>query len=226
MSETVKSPGDNPDDTPRKYDATRRQDQARRSRTAVLAAARERFLTEGFRATTIADVATAAGVSTQQIYKIFGTKAGLVKALFDVAIAGDDEPTAMVEREALRRVREEPDPYLKLRLYGDFVADTAPRHVPIQLLVRAAADTDPDAATLWESLGRERLHGMTMFARDLSPDLRSDVTVDDARDILWSSNSPELWDLLVNQRGWTPGRFAAHLAGLLTRSLLPATNEH
>ena len=224
MSEIVKDFHEQPDPPPRRYDASHRRDQARRSRAAILAVAHDRFLDTGFRRTTIADVATAAHVSTQQVYKLFGSKGGLVKALFDVAIAGDDEAATMLEREALTRVREEPDPYLKLRLYGDFVADTARRHVPIQLLIRAAADTDPDAATLWKELGQERLHGMARFARDLGPHLRSDLTVEEARDILWSSNSPELWDLLVNQRGWTPGRFAAHLSDLLTRSLLPPTS--
>ena len=222
MAGIVKRPSDQPGAPPRRYDASHRRDQAARSRADILAVAHDRFLSTGFRATTVAEVAGAAQVSTQQVYKLFGSKAGLVKALFDVAIAGDDEAATMLEREALTRVREEPDPYLKLRLYGDFVADTARRHVPIQLLVRAAADTDPDAADLWKELGQERLHGMAMFARDLGPHLRSGITVEEARDILWSSNSPELWDLLVNQRGWTPERFAAHLSDLLTRSLLPA----
>src|SRR4051812_6190687 len=114
MSEPVKSR--------RRYDASRRQDQARRGRAAVLATARDLFLAKGYSATTMAMVAGAAGVSTQQVYKTFGNKAGLVKALFDVSIAGDDEPRAMIERESLARVRDEPDPYAKLRLYADFVA--------------------------------------------------------------------------------------------------------
>src|SRR3954452_4265842 len=131
MNEPVKSR--------RRYDATRRQEQARRTRATTLAAARRLFLSHGYSATTIAAVAQAAEVSSQQVYKTFGNKAGLVKALFDVAIAGDDEPVAMVQRESLTNVREEQDPRKKLRLYADFVAGTAPRHVPIQLLVRAAA---------------------------------------------------------------------------------------
>lgn len=205
----------------RPYNATGRQEQARRTRSQVVTAAREQFLAHGFGATTVAAVARAAQVSTQQIYKTFGTKAGLAKAVFDVAIAGDDEPLAMLERASLTRVREEPDPYVKLRLYADFVAGTAPRHVPIQLLVHAAAATDPEAAALWDQLGQERLHGMTMFARDLAAALRPGVAIDDARDVLWALNSPELWSLLVVQRGWSPDRFAAHLAEALTHALLP-----
>lgn len=205
----------------RRYDATGRQEQARRTRAAVLTVARELFLTGGYSATSMATVAEAARVSTQLLYKTFGNKAGLVKALFDVAIAGDDEPVRMVDRESLTRVREEPDPYAKLRLYGAFVADTAPRHVPIQLLVRAAADADSEAGSLWRNLSQERLQGMAMFARALAPSLRPDVTVDHARDLLWAHNSPELWDLLVLQRGWSPAQFGDHLAETLIAALLP-----
>lgn len=187
----------------------------------VIAEARSQFLQFGYSATTVSAIARAARVSTQQIYKTFGNKAGLVKAVFDVAIAGDDEPVAVLERAALSRVRNESDPYAKLRLYADFVADTAPRHVPIQLLVRAAAGTDAEAAAVWEQLGRERLHGMNLLARDLVGSLRADVTIDDAQDVLWAQNSPELWDLLVTQRGWSPRQFAQHLGQTLIHALLP-----
>lgn len=230
MVEPVKHPRSDPPGglppgrTPRRYDASGRQQQAMSSRAAILDAARDCFLASGFRTTTIVGVAAAGHVSTQQVYKLFGSKAGLVKALFDVSIAGDDEPSTMIERAALKGVRNEPDPREKLRRYGEFVADTAPRHVPIQLLIRAAADTDPDAAALWNQLGQERLQGMTMFARDLAPHLRTGVTVDRARDLLWASNSPEMWDLLVTRRGWTPHHFGQHLADTLAATLLTTTS--
>ena len=213
MSEVVK--GRKP------YDASSRQEQARASRRHVLATATRMFLERGYSDTTVPAVARAAGVSPQNVYKAFGNKPGLLKAVFDVAMAGDDEPLAMMQREALTRVREEPDPSEKLRLYGRFVADTAPRHTPIQLLARAAAATDPEAAAIWDQLCAERLHGMTLFARGLAEHLRDDVTVDDARDLLWTHNSPELYDLLVNARGWSPERFGQWLSASLIAALLP-----
>ena len=213
MSEVVK--GRKP------YDASSRQEQARASRRHVLATATRMFLERGYSDTTVPAVARAAGVSPQNVYKAFGNKPGLLKAVFDVAMAGDDEPLAMMQREALIRVREEPDPGEKLRLYGRFVADTAPRHTPIQLLARAAAATDPEAAAIWDQLCAERLHGMTLFARGLAEHLRDDVTIDDARDLLWTHNSPELYDLLVNARGWSPERFGQWLSASLIAALLP-----
>ena len=158
MSSDVKPPR-------RRYDASGRRRQAIQHRWAMLQAARRLFLERGYAATTMPAVAAAAEVSVQSVYKAFGNKPALLKAVFDVAMAGDDEPVPMLQRAALGRVRDEPDPRRKLALYGDFVAEVSPRHVPIQLLARAAAATDPEAAGVWEQLQAERLTGMTIFAR-------------------------------------------------------------
>ena len=178
----------------RRYDSRGRQEQAGRSRWAMLQAARRLFLDRGYAATTMPAIAAAAGVSVQSVYKAFGNKPALLKAVFDVAIAGDDEPVPVLQREALGRVRAEPDPYRKLSLYGEFVAEVTPRHVPIQLLARA-------------------LHQ--------DGHLRPCVSVDEARDLLWTYNSPELYELLELQRGWTPRRYGRWLADALTAALLP-----
>ena len=88
----------------RRYDARGRQEQARRNRLVVIDTARELFLEQGFAATTMPEIASAAGVSVQTVYKVFGSKPALAKAVFDVAIAGDDQPVPMVERDSLTRV--------------------------------------------------------------------------------------------------------------------------
>src|SRR5690242_12451897 len=114
MSEDVKAR--------RVYNAAHRQKQARRTRWAILQAARQLFLERGFGATTMALVAERAGVSVQTVYKSFANKAGLAKAVFDVAIAGDDDPRPMRERERLAAVRAEPDARRRFVLYGQFLA--------------------------------------------------------------------------------------------------------
>ena len=126
----------------RTYDGSGRQEQARESRRAVLASAQALFLARGFAATTMADVAAAAGVSVQNVYKVFNTKVGLAKAVFDVAIAGDDDAVPMVERATLMKVRTERDPRRKLAYYGEHLATVAPRHVPFQLVILDAAASD------------------------------------------------------------------------------------
>ena len=206
----------------RPYHSTTRQEQARRTRRAIIDAAHHLFLTDGFAATTMPAVAAAAGVAVQTVYKAFANKPRLAKAVFDTAIAGDDDTVPMLEREALTKVRDEPDPHTMFRLYGEFLATVAPRHVPVQLVIRDAATTDPDARAVWAELQAERLAGMTIFATALHDrgHLRPDVTVDDARDTLWTYNSAELYQLLVIERGWTPHHYGRWVAAALTAALL------
>lgn len=207
----------------RAYSSPIRQEQARRTRLAVLHAARDLFLHEGFAATTIPAVANRASVSVQTVHKVFGTKARLAKAVFDLAIAGDDESVAMVDRPLLRRVREATVTHEKLRLYGEHLAQTAPHHVPFQLVIRDAAGSDPEAAAVWAELQDERLRGMTMFAKDLAAGghLREGIRASAARDVLWAYSSAELFDLLVGQRRWTPKRYGRWVAEALISALAP-----
>jgi AcrR family transcriptional regulator len=208
----------------RSYDGSGRRDQAQRNRSAVLECAHRLFLERGFAATTMPDVAGAAGVSVQNVYKVFGNKVGLAKAVFDVAIAGDDDPVPMIERPTLRKVREATDPREKLALYGRHLAEVAPRHVPLQLVILDAAAADQDAARLWQELQDERLRGMAMFARDLAAQrhLRPGVSATEAAEVLWTYNSAELYRLLIIERGWKPTRYGRWVAAALTAALLTA----
>ena len=207
----------------RSYDANGRREQARRSRRLVLEHAHRSFLDRGFAATTMAAVADAAGVSVQNVYKVFGNKVGLAKAVFDVAIAGDDEPVAMVDRPSLRRVQAANDAYEQLRLYGNHLAKVAPRHVPLQLVILDAAASDQDAGALWRQLQDERLVGMTAFARHLHShgQLRRGISANEAAEVLWTYNSAELYRLLVIERGWRPTRYGRWVSAALIAALLP-----
>jgi AcrR family transcriptional regulator len=207
---------------PRRYESTRRQEQARASRAAMLEAARALFLSHRYAGTSLPMVAEAAGVSLQYVYKVFGNKAGLVKALFDVAIAGDDEPLAVEERASIVAVRAEQDPGRKLELYGQHMASVGPRIMPILLVVRDAAASDPAAADLWAQLQDERLTGMSHLAAELhnAGHLRHGVSRSEARDVLWTHNSLEVWDLLVTQRGWSAKRYGKWISHQLVAALL------
>lgn len=207
---------------PRTYDATRRREQAQENRARVLGAARARFLADGYTATTIPAVASDAGVSVQTVYKAFGNKAGLLKAVFDVAVTGDDQPIPVAERDQIKQIQAEADPRTKLRMYSEYFVQGAQRAVAVELLARDAASSDPAAAAVWDQIQQERLTGMGQFARHLHAggQLPADTAVEEARDILWTFTSPELWDLLVIQRGWTPTRYGHWLAGMLTAALL------
>lgn len=206
----------------RAYDASRRQEQASRHRLAMLAAGRTLFLAHGFANTTMNMVAAEAGASVQSVYKVFGNKAGLVKTIVDVAIVGDDEPIPLMEREFVQRNMAEPDAHKKLADYGAHLGAVAPRVNPILLIVRDAGSSDASAAEVWQQMQTERLTGMTHFAQHLAADrhLRHGVSTKEARDVLWTHNSVELWDLLVKQRGWTNRRYGRWIGDQLTAALL------
>jgi AcrR family transcriptional regulator len=206
----------------RHYDASRRRAQAQATRAAVLRVARDLFLDQGYVATTVAAIAAQAGVSVETIYKTFAGKAGLLKAVFDVSVAGDDEPVAMDQREVIRAVIREPDAVRKIRLYVTHLVDTVPRAAPIQLLARDAAAADPDAAEVWAQMRAEVLSAMTLFARDLASSGQLAGSVAHARDVLWLYHAPELYELLVLERGWSARRYGAFVAEAMIGALVRA----
>jgi AcrR family transcriptional regulator len=205
----------------RPYDASRRRNQARENRARIVEAARRRFLGDGYAATTLAAIAADADVSVETVYKAFRNKAGVLKAVFDVAVAGDDEPVPLGERGFVADIEAEPVPAAKLAVYARHLAETMPRTAPIQLLVRATAPLDPDIDAVWRQMQHERLAGMTAFAAHLaeSASLRNDVDADTARDVLWTYISVELYELLVIERTWTVDRYRDFVAAALTAAL-------
>jgi AcrR family transcriptional regulator len=205
----------------RPYDATRRQLRARQQKHATLDAAQALFLERGYVATTVDAIATAAGVSGATVYKSYGGKAGLVRELCARALAGT-EPVHAEERSDALRARG--DPAAMVEGWGALVTEVSPRISPLLLLLRAAAESDRDAAALHAELDAARLDRMTENARFLveGGHLRPDVTADEARDVLWLCSSPELYEQMVLRRGWSAARFGTFVADLMTGTLLGA----
>jgi AcrR family transcriptional regulator len=206
----------------RSYDASGRRARARARRRAVVVAAMALFERDGFRPTTIAAVAERAGVSAESIYKGFGTKAALAKAVFDFVIAGDDEPVPVWRRPEADAVRAEPDVRRKVMLYARGLAARQQRSAKVQLLIRDGGHTDETLAALWRQLLAERLTGMTMLAGHLveSGQLRQGIELDEARDVLWTYTAVELYELLVLERGWALDRYAEWVGQAITAALV------
>jgi hypothetical protein len=156
----------------------------------------------------------------ETVYKAFATKAGLLKALFDVSVAGDDEPIPMVHRDVIQNVAREPEAARKLEMYAEHLAVSMPRSAPVQLLARDAATSSPDAREVWKQIRQETLAGMTMFASGLAQTGQLRVSAEQARDVLWTYHAPELYELLVLERGWSPERYGAFIARALIDALL------
>lgn len=206
----------------RRYDASRRQDQARATRRALLDAASRMFFEQGYAATSVAAIAAEVGVSVETVYKAFRNKPGLVKALFDIAVGGDDEDVALEERAQIGQIQAEPDGARKLERYVAWMAERQPAVAPIELLARLGGASDRELATVWEQTQEERLTGMTHFAEHLvaSGVLRAGPPVEEVRDVLWTYNSVELYDLLVTRRGWPLGRYADWITRALVAALV------
>ncbi|GAA3158447.1 TetR/AcrR family transcriptional regulator [Blastococcus jejuensis] len=204
----------------RRYDTTRRRARADDARRRVLDAAQRLFLHGGYAATTMAAVAAEAGVSVESVYKAHGSKARLVLAVFHHAIRGDARESA--EERADRISVHEADPVRRLRGFGAIVGAVTARVAPLMLLVSAAAGADEELAAAWQQMQAERLERMAGHARRLADGghLRAGVTVDEARDVFWLFTAPEVYDLMVGQRGWSTDRFGAWVGDAYVAALL------
>lgn len=188
-----------------KYSSPLRAEQARLTQRRITDAALELFLAHGYSSTTMAAVAKSAGVSAQTVYNTFGTKAALLKRVYDIALIGDDEPIPMIDRPELQALIAEQDPRRYLMGYvalGRVLNERVGRFV---VMLTAGAAHDPDLAAHVTTINGERLFGTGLAAKkvhDLGA-LRPDLTVEQARDRIWTLNSVEVWHLLTELRGWS-----------------------
>jgi AcrR family transcriptional regulator len=203
----------------RHYDSSSRREQAHRNQKAVLDAAERRFLADGFGATTIAAVASEAGVSIETIYKTFGNKASLVAAIHERGLAGQG-PVPAPDRSDQMQSRER-DPRQIIRNWGRLTTEVAPLVCPILLLIRSAAATDPDMARLLAETDHQRLQRMTHNAHALEGQLRPGITLSAAAEVLWTYSSPDLYDLLIARRHWPLPRYGRFIADSMIAALLP-----
>ena len=202
MSETVK----------RGYDSSRRKEQARQTRRAILAAAHDLFVEQGYGRTTISDIAQAAGVSQETIYAAFKNKATLLHRVWDVTIGGDDEEVTFHERTEIQAIRAEPDLATRLAMHARFFTKTARRITPLVLAVQAAAGSEPAAAEMLAEMGRQRYGGMGVMAAEAVKTGQLALSEQDCRDVMWAWTDGTIWYRLVVQRGWSDERFAEWLA--------------
>lgn len=205
----------------RRYDSSGRQAMARRNREAILDAAQQQFLDGGYVATTVAGIAREAGVSVETVYKMFGGKSGLVRAIYDRGLTGRGPVSAYQRSDAMRA--QETDPRTIMRKWSLLTSEVASIVTPIRLLIRSAAVIDPEMAALLKAGDDERLTRMRHHARFLADrgHLRDDLTLEEATDVLWTCSSVEIYELLVLQRGWSHERFAQFVADFMITSLLP-----
>jgi AcrR family transcriptional regulator len=203
----------------RRYDASGRRAAAEDRRTRIIDAARMRFLAEGYHATTIAEIAADAGVAPATIYKAFGSRAGLVEAIWNAALAGEGDRPA--ESRSDEGARDAASPEDILRHWSGMAVEVAALAAPVHQLVRTAAVTDPQAARLLERIEAARAERMTHNAAYLvgGGHLRPGLSAEQARDILMFATA-ELYPAFVDRAGWMPQDYADLLYRFLRSALL------
>src|SRR3954463_11932225 len=219
MAEAVKT---------RRYDSARRRAQAEATRRDILHAAQRLFEEHGSAATTMAAIAAESHVALKTVYVAFETKSGVLRALWNLRLRGDRDDVPVAEQEWYRAVLEEPDPEGQLRINAYNSRTGKLRIAALLEVIRSAAQVDPDIAALWARIGVEYRANQRVIVESLSEKgaLRHDLDVERGADILWTLNHPNVWQLLVGERGWTPEQYEQWSADPACAQLLgPASHD-
>jgi AcrR family transcriptional regulator len=206
----------------RSYHSPRRQQQAAATRRAILEAAERLFGEQGYPATTMEQVAAEAGVALKTVYVAFSTKSGLLRALWDLRLKGDQDDAAVADRPWYRELLEEPDPERQLRGNAANASVVKRRIGGVLKILRSAAPVDRDAEALWRLIQTDFYDNQRVIVQSLQAKgaLAPGLDVDRATDVLWTLNHPDVWLLLVADRGWTPEQWERWFADTACAQLL------
>jgi AcrR family transcriptional regulator len=207
---------------PRPTEGAPRQARTRRTRAAGIEAARTLFVERGYAATTIEAISDRADTPQATVYRLFSSKLGILKAVLDVSVGGDDQTVAMLDRPQVRTLLTDHDPKMQLAGFTALLRDLMARAAPVHRILVEAARSDEDAASLLAEIADQRQEGQHRIARSLarSKALRPGVRERDAADVIYALASPELYALLVLDRGWSGERYEKWLTATLTDQLL------
>jgi AcrR family transcriptional regulator len=210
-----------------RVDNGRGQARTRLARRAVVEAARTLFVDRGYGATTIEAVSDRSDVPPATVYRLFSSKLGILKALLDVSIAGDDQALPLLDRPDVAALFAEPDPEKLLAGFARINVAINERSGQIYQILASAACSEPEAADLLGQYTQQRQQGQGQIARALARAgaLRADLRERDAADIIHVLMSPEVYRLFVTDRGWSRARYQQWLNNVLVQQLLPATTS-
>jgi AcrR family transcriptional regulator len=206
----------------RRYHSPRRREQAAATRLAILEAADRLFAHQGYGATTMAAIAAEAGVALKTVYLAFETKSGMLRALWNLRLRAGRDEVPIAQQEWYREVLEEPDPERQLRLNARNSRAAKLRIATVLEVIHTAAPLDSDIAALWSRIQSDYHANQRAILESLDDKdaLRPELEVDRATDILWTINHPNVWHLLVGERGWTPEQYEQWTADLACSQLL------
>ncbi len=222
MSKPVKSPEEKVRPK-RRYDSARRRAQAGETRQRILEAAQRLFPAGGYAGTTIDGVAKDAGVAVETVYAVFGSKRALLASLVGRLVGGEESPVPLLQQSGPQAIREERDQRRQIRAFSADISRVVERVAPIFEVIRSAAATEPEMASLIQDMQSNRLENLTRFAGWVaaSGPLRDGIDVAAAAETVWALASPEVYRLLTGDKGWTRERYAQWLGNSLVALLLP-----
>jgi AcrR family transcriptional regulator len=206
----------------RRYVSTIRTDAANRTRQRILEAAHELFIASGYAGFTMHEIAVRSRVALDTVYAVVGRKPQLVRLLIETAISDTQQAVPPEQRAYVQRIQAAATAREKLAIYAAAVVDIQGRLAPIVGALEAAAAAEPELVTIWHEISERRARNMKVFAADLieTGGLRPELTRTRVGDVIWAMNGPELYTLLVTQRGWSADELQAWLADSWARLLL------
>ncbi len=196
----------------RRYRSGLREQQADQTRRAVVQAAHDLFVVNGWAGTGMREVATSAGVALETVYAHFSSKRGLLRAVIDAAAAGDDAPVPVAQRPEFLAIggggRAE-----GIRAAAAFLTAIHLRTAAVAKLLREGASSDAAIADMLQAtLERQRLDTATALELVMG---RAPTT--EERDGVWAIVSPDVYLLLVERSGWAPEQYEAWIEATLER---------
>lgn len=213
---------DNEGDVKRPKRSPLRDEHARLTRTAILDAAHELFLADGYAATSISKIARAAGLSEQTIYNTFGDKPTLLYEVGVRIVSGELASDEATKRDFATELTTEPDPMGKIRIAAAWSRMTWEQGMlQFETMLLDAAATDPRVADIanqaWEQKYRDNER---LFPLVFPEPARHNDALDDQLDLLFAIDSAAFVRILIEDRGWSWDKYEEWLATILQRLLL------
>lgn len=207
----------------RRYDNSRRLAQVQATRLRVIERAKGIFIEEGYPATTLEALAEAADVALPTLYRLFGSKRALLKAVLDTSFGGDDKPIAFGDRPEQQQALAEQDPFSLVRSFAGICRRFMERSSQMFHVLATAAQVDPEIAELQDEIRRQRYTGQRRIVAAIAARnaLDPDLSLSEAEDIAYAALSPEVHRILTIERGWTADQYERWLTRALGSLLRP-----
>jgi AcrR family transcriptional regulator len=205
----------------RRYSSAVRNEQAARTRAAILDAASDLFLERGYARTTMQDIAELAGVARDTVHAVFGSKARVLTALIDVRLVPDGSVANVTQRPDAQAVKDEVDQRRQIELFATFITVISTELRPVFEILRTASAVEPEMGRVFAEMDRFRMQNMQTYAKWIAARGPLRVTTKRAGEIIWTLASPDVARMLCDELGWTQAQHARWLSDTLTRTLLP-----